>query len=61
MRVILGIALALGFQSMTLFAPDLPGFPLEDFGNVVLSERQIAGSADYEASFGNYNNEPISN
>lgn len=43
-------------------AQDIIGFPREDFGKVVLSQKQLGGSGDseLEANIGNYNNEPIS-
>lgn len=41
-------------------AEDMIGFPREDFGKVVLSQRQVAGGVP-EAALGAYANEPISN
>lgn len=54
------LALA-GVSPLPAIADSLPGFPREDFGKVVLSSRQLAGGGDLEASFGNYNNEPVAN
>lgn len=58
MRFRLAAALV-AFVTWSAQAQDLPGFPREDFGKVVLSSRQ-AFAEKLEGQIGDYNNEPIS-
>lgn len=47
-------------SSTSCFAQEIVGFPREDFGKVVLSGRQAMTGSAFEASIGDYKNEPIS-
>ena len=62
LRRIIGTALMLTLLAGgPAHAQQMIGFPLEDFGKIVLSSRQAASGARLEMDIGAYNNEPISN
>jgi len=52
-------AVALCLFAFPSVAQELVGFSRDDFGKVVLAQRQFAGDRNFEAAFGDYNNEPI--
>jgi hypothetical protein len=61
---ILALVFLLIFFHQESHAQNIVGFPREDFGKTVLSDRQFGGALlgqELEVSIENYNNEPISN
>ncbi len=58
MRVLVTLFIWLSF-TIAAQAEDIPGFPKEAFGKIVLSSKQYSGGK-LEATIGDYKNEPIS-